>query len=152
MLSLNTRQAYSEVDEFLELLDEEFKNKVPENFRKFLKNEKDRNYKKNINPKLPIVEQNLKREALAIIAFINLQYWCEDEKEKHELIKIYKDNEKIYKKEIYRIVNDTENINNTVIEENENKDINNMVERKITEYKKESIFKKIVNRILSFFS
>ena len=48
-LSINTRQAYSEVDEFLGLVTEEEKNQIPKKLRDFFREEKDLNYHKNIH-------------------------------------------------------------------------------------------------------
>lgn len=87
MLSVNTRQAYTEIDNFIELLDEYNRNKVPKKLREFFKREKDNTYTKIIDPNIPIKEQNLKEETLALIAMLNLQYWCEDEEEKRRLKK-----------------------------------------------------------------
>ena len=87
MLSANTRQAYTEIDNFIELLDEYNRNKGPKKLREYFKKEKDNTYTKTINPNIPIKEQNLKEETLALIAMLNLQYWCEDEEEKRRLKK-----------------------------------------------------------------
>ena len=87
-VSINTRQAYSEIDEFLSLLTEEQINKIPLKLREFFKEEKDKEYKKQIDSEIPIKDQNLKSETLAIIAMLNLQYWCEDEQEKEILNKV----------------------------------------------------------------
>lgn len=95
-ISLSTRQAYSEVDEFLKLISEEKRRKVPEELRKLFKEEKDDNYTKTINPKIHIKDQELKEETLAIIALLNIQYWCEDENEKERLKEVYAKNEKTY--------------------------------------------------------
>ena len=81
MLSNNRRQAYTEIVNFIELLDEYNRNKIPKKLMEFFKVEKDNNYTKVIDPKIPIKEQNLKKETLALIAMLNLQYWCEDEEE-----------------------------------------------------------------------
>lgn len=104
-VSIKTRQAYSEVDEFLNLLTEQQRNKIPKNLRELFKKEKDSNYIKQIKPNIPIKEQNLKRETLAIIALLNLQYWCEDEKEKKRLQTIYDQNEKDYQDMLYEKYN-----------------------------------------------
>ena len=64
--------------------------------RMSFKEEKDKEYKKQIDSEIPIKDQNLKSETLAIIAMLNLQYWCEDEQEKERLKKVYAQNEKIY--------------------------------------------------------
>ena len=84
-VSINTRQAYSEVDEFLGLISNEHRNKIPKKLREFFREEKDTNYIKGINPNVPIKNQKLKEETLGIIALLNLQYWCEDENEKKRL-------------------------------------------------------------------
>ena len=68
-ISINTRQAYSEVDEFLELISDENRNKIPKKLREFFKEEKDINYIKGINPNISIKNQELKEETLAIIAY-----------------------------------------------------------------------------------
>ena len=95
-VSINTRQAYSEIDEFLRLLSIEKRNKVPQKLRELFKQERDREYIKWIDPSIAIKEQNLKEETLALIALLNLQYWCEDEAEKARLQKVYSNNEKAY--------------------------------------------------------
>ena len=45
-LSSNTRQVYSEIDEFLGLLSKEQRNEIPRKLREFFKEEKDPKYKK----------------------------------------------------------------------------------------------------------
>ena len=95
-ISKNIRQAYSEVDDFLELLDSQTREKVPENIRRLFKEEKDLEYGKHIDINIPIDEQDLKEDTLAIIAMLNLKYWCKDEAEKERLISVYKKNEEKY--------------------------------------------------------
>lgn len=97
-VSINTRQVYSEIDEFLGLLSNEQRNKIPPKLREFFKEEKDQNYKKGINSNIPIKNQNLKEETLGIIALLNLQYWCKNEQEKDRLKEVYSQNEKKYKR------------------------------------------------------
>lgn len=97
-VSINTRKAYSEIDEFLGLLSEEQRNKIPKKLRAFFKEEKDQEYKKGINPNIAIKNQHLKEETLGIIALLNLQYWCGDENEKQRLKEVYAKNEQVYQK------------------------------------------------------
>ena len=104
-ISESTRQAYTEIDNFIELLDEHNKNKIPIDIREFFKQEKDNNYVKNIDANISIKEQNLKEETLALIALLNLQYWCEDETEKERLKKIYAENEEKYQKDLRKKYN-----------------------------------------------
>lgn len=61
-IMLETRQAYSEIDEFLGLLSEEQRNEISKKLRNFFKDEKDKEYVKNIDMEIPIKDQNLKEE------------------------------------------------------------------------------------------
>lgn len=99
-MNIETRQAYSEVNMFLELIGEEMSNQIPLKLRKFFKREMDKNYIPTIDTKIPIKEQRLKRKTIAIIAGLNLQYWCQDEKRKKELLEVYSNNEKKYQEEL----------------------------------------------------
>ena len=94
----NLKKAFSEVDMILDLIDSEMKNKVLANFIKFIKEEKDNNYKPNINPELPLEEQNILPETIDILALLKLNYWCNEE-EKKELLKVLNKNEQQFQKE-----------------------------------------------------
>lgn len=141
-VSIKTRQAYSEVDDFLGLLSEEQRNEIPQKLRELFREEKDVNYIKQINPNIPIKKQNLKEETLAIIALLNLQYWCKDEKEKKRLQTIYAQNEKNYQEMLHENYNPNDIFKkkcSAIVEEN----------TQIIEYKK-PILKRIINGILRF--
>lgn len=146
MLSANTRQAYTEIDNFIELLDEYNRNKVPQKLREYFKKEKDDTYTKTINPNIPIKEQNLKEETLALIAMLNLQYWCEDEEEKRRLKKIYSDNEikhqqklreKYNPEDVFKTKQKQEQIENEISAREIQKNV------AMIEYKKETLIDKI---------
>lgn len=147
-VSIKTRQAYSEIDEFLGLLSEEQRNEIPKKLREFFKEEKDKEYVKNIDANIPIKEQNLKEETLAIIALLNLQYWCKDKEEKKRLQAIYAQNEKEYQDMLYEKYNP-----NDIFKKNEETVIENNIRQEenmqMIEYK-EPVFKKIINGILRF--
>lgn len=144
-ISISTRQAYSEIDEFLNLLNIKEQNKIPIKLREFFKEEKDKEYVKKINKNISIKEQNLKEETLAIIALLNLQYWCEDEKEKERLKQVYANNEKKFQ-EVLKVKFDSDDIfknRNSNIGEIEKKEQN----IQMVQYK-ESVFKKMINKLL----
>lgn len=143
-ISIATRQAYTEIDNFIELLDEYNKNKIPQKLREYFKKEKDGEYIKNINPNQPIKEQNLKEETLALIAMLNLQYWCEDENEKQRLKAIYAENERKYQEEL------REKYNPDNLFKNKQKIVEEKIEETLMVEYKESIIKKILNKILNF--
>ena len=140
-VSINTRQAYSEVDEFLELISNEHREKIPQKLRKFLKEHKDTNYIKGINPNVPIKNQELKEETLGIIALLNLKYWCEDENEKKRLKEIYDKNEKMYQEQLQAQFNPNE-----IFKKKEP-----IIESfSMVEYK-ESIITRIINKLKNIF-
>lgn len=147
-ISINIRKAYSEIDEFLGLLSIEQVNKIPLKLRELFKEEKEQQYKKNINPNIPIKEQGLLEETLAIIALLNLQYWCENEEEKERLKNIYVKNEKIYQEYLQVTFNPDD------IFKKKNHNTENQQERientQMVEYK-ESFIKKIIVKIKKYF-
>lgn len=145
-VSIKTRQAYSEIDEFIGLLTPDEQNQIPQKLRDFFKEQKDKEYVKNINPNIPIKEQNLLEETLALIAMLNLQYWCKDEQEKERLKSIYAENERKYQDELrekYNSDNLFKNKQKVVEEKNE--------ETAMIEYEEDSIFTKIKKIILNIF-
>lgn len=144
-LSVDTRQAYSEIDEFLELITEEERNEIPPKLRQFFKEEKDNNYHKNINTNILIKDQNLKEETLAIIALLNLQYWCKDEKEKERLKRIYTENEERYQAEL------REKYNPDSIFKDKEENYKEIKDNLLVEVKKETFFTKVINFIKGIF-
>ena len=147
-VSIKTRQAYSEIDEFLGLLSEEQRNEIPKKLREFFKEEKDKEYVKNIDANIPIKDQNLKEETLAIIALLNLQYWCKDEEEKKRLQAIYNQNEKKYQEMLYEKYNPNDIFKSRQIEEKNKEQITNLP----VKIKKENLFQRLIrflkNKIL----
>lgn len=89
-------KAYSEVYEILQLLDKVYVNKIPQKFLNLIEKEKDINYIPNIRPNIPLENQHLLEDTINILAMLKIDYWCSDENEKLELIKLFNDNERIY--------------------------------------------------------
>lgn len=90
---------------------------------------------------MPIKNQKLKEETLGIIALLNLQYWCEDENEKKRLKEVYAKNEKRYQEYLQVQFNPNE-----IFKKKEP----TQESLSIVEYK-ESIIKKLVNKIKIYF-
>lgn len=146
-VSVRIRQAYSEIDEFLGLLSDEQRNKIPKKLREFFKEEKDQEYKKGINPNIAIKNQDLKEETLGIIALLNLQYWCEDENEKQRLKEVYARNEQVYQEMLQVAFNPDDIFKKRT--PNTEKKLEQAENTQIVEYK-EPIIKRIFNKILKF--
>lgn len=145
-ISLNTRKAYSEIDEFLSLLKEEQRNKIPQKLREFFNEEKDKQYTKGISVDKDIKNQNLMEETLAIIALLNLQYWCEDEVERQRLKDVYAKNEKLWQ-DAFQIKFDSNEIfkKNVVVTKHQEETNTQMVEYK------ESVINRLIKKIKKLF-
>ena len=138
------KKAYAEVDEILSYMEDKYVEKIPKEMIDIFKKEKLQEYTPKINPQLPLEKQNLQRKTLIILAMLNLNYWCEDEKEKQKLIEIYTENDKKKEKELREKYN-PDNIF-------KKKATDSKIENKeIIEYKQENFFKKILTRIMKLF-
>ena len=79
----NLYKAFSEVDTILEYSSEEIANKIPKKFKDIIKNNKDLEYKLEIDDNKALTEQELLPETKEILALIYREYLCsEEEKEK----------------------------------------------------------------------
>lgn len=140
------KMAYCEVDIILGQIENEYVNKIPTELRKLFKEQKREDYFPEIRTDIPLSEQKLLRKTIAILAMLNLNYWCEDEKEKQELIQIYAENDKKREEELREKYNPDNLFKKKNIEEE-----NNNESKELVEYKEENFFNKILRKIASFF-
>lgn len=141
-------KAYAEVDEILANMESIYVEKIPKKIRELFSNNRLEGYTPNINSNIPLDEQNLQKKTYSILAMLNLNYWCENENEKQELIAIYAENDRKKEEELREKYN-PDNLfkNKTNIRQQEEIDKGTA----IVEYKEEKFFKKIINKIMSFF-
>ena len=145
MINLETKQAYSEVNKILELLGNSYSDKIPSKIKEALKKEEDTEYVLDINKS--IKERKLKREAIAIISALNLQYWCINEEEKQRLKNIYYENGVKYQEEL----NEKYNTDNLFKNNNKKTIVENIEEKEMVVYSELPFFKKIFAKIKKFF-
>ena len=141
-------KAYAEVDKILSFMETQYVEKIPRKLREVFKNEKIQDYNPNIDPKIPLDEQNLQKKTFSILAMLNLNYWCEDEKEKQELIAIYAEKDRKKEEELREKYN-TDNL----FKKKEKEEIFEEPQEStaLIEYKEEKFFKRLINKIMSFF-
>ena len=142
-------KAYAEVLLILSYMEQKYIDMIPKKLLELFNEEKDKNYQPNINPNISLAEQNLQRKTLALLAMLNLNYWCKDENEKKELLKMYSENDKKIEAEMRERYNP-----DNLFKKRENVERNDEVKEECTdiiEYKEQNIFKKILNRIIKFF-
>lgn len=143
----NLYKAYAEVDEILSFMEEKYVEKIPYKMREMFKNDRLNGYEPVIRPEIPLDEQNLQRKTFAILAMLNLNYWCEDEEERQKLIAIYAENDKKREAELREKYN-PDNIfkKKESIEQTTTETITALIE-----YREDNFLKKIINIIKSFF-
>lgn len=146
----NLLKAYSEVDKILSFMEIRYVEKVPKKMREMFKNEKLQDYEPNIDKNIPLEEQQLERKTLAILAMLNLNYWCENEEEKEELIRAYSNNDKKRNEEL----REKYNPDNIFKNKNKEREVEQIAEEitAIAEYKKENFIKKLLNKIKRLFT
>ena len=122
---------------------------VPKKLIKFWERNKSKTYKPNLDHNKSISEMNLKDKTKSILSMIYLNYLCNEEETK-EISSIINHNEEIYQTELTK----KHNAQHLEKVQNKTKTINeNTKSTSITIIdNKESIFKKIVNRIKRFFN
>lgn len=142
-------KAYAEVLLILSYMEQKYADMIPKKLLELFNEEKDKNHQPNINPNISLADQNLQRKTLALLAMLNLNYWCKDENEKKELLKMYSENDKKIEAEMRERYNP-----DNLFKKKEKEEQNNEVKQENTElieYKKQNIFKKILNKIMKFF-
>ena len=140
---------YSEVYSILRILGSEYKSKLTDNTYKLIKEGRCKEYNPTYASTVSLDKQEVKKESISIIAFLHLNYWCEDNKEeKIKLREIFDKNEDKYQeklKEQKQLERKKEQVQKD-IEENIEED-----QLSIVVYKK-SIFSKFFSKIKKMFS
>lgn len=100
--SVQRMEAYVEVIEILKYMDEQYVRKIPEQLINFFRKHCSSEYQFSLDETRPLEEQNLKSKTLDILAMLNVNYWCESEEHKQELLKQYEENQKRRDEQIRR--------------------------------------------------
>lgn len=149
-MNIKTKEIYSEVYQVLNLLGNEYIDKLPKSLFNMLEEKRNINYEPKYTEDIPLNKQNIKKETLSIIALLHLNYWCENSNEKNELNQMLKDNENRYQNELRKKYN-SDNIFKNRNKKDEIKE--NIVQNEVAlvvEYE-EPIFKKLINKIKNIF-
>ena len=141
-------EIYVDISVIISMMPTEMKSKISNSFISFIENNKSNNYVSNINPNIPLKEQNIRKETKEMLGIIYRDYLCNEEErinllqeEKRELTKLETEKREIYNPDnIFK--------KNNLKENNEEKSIKNQVS--IVEYK-ESIIKRIITKIKNLF-
>ena len=147
---VNRKKSYVEILEILKHMDKVYVDKIPKKLIDFFKENKANDYDFKYNSTVEIGQQKLNDNTLALLAMLNLNYWCDSEEHKKELIKKYTENEQKYQEEL----REKYNTDNIFKERKQEKRIEEGIDQKdvaMIEYK-ESILKKVINKLKSIFN
>ena len=93
-------QSYTEVYVILNLMGKDYIEQIPKKLLEMIISEMDKEYKPNINPKIPLSKQNIHKRTYDILGMLKLNYWCNSQEEKEELEQLFKANEEKYQAEL----------------------------------------------------
>ncbi len=79
---LKNMMAYSEIWTILNLLENSYASRVPQQVKNFFEEERLKDYIPQIDVDRPLTEQNLQRETMVLLALLNVNYWCDSEEER----------------------------------------------------------------------
>lgn len=149
-MNIKTKEIYSEVYQVLNLLGNEYIDKLPTSLINMLKEKREINYNPQYTDDIPLNEQNIKKETISIIVLLYLNYWCKDDNEISEVKNILKENENKYQVELREKYN-PDNIfsnqhRNSSIDNAQNNQELALIERKNIKW-----YKKIWKTIKNFF-
>ena len=124
--------------------------KIPKNVIDFLDEARDKEYQPIIEVNKPLNEQKLQRYTMVLLAILDLNYWCDSEEEKQELLDMFNRNTeiKIKQQKELEIKYNPDNLfkkKQTISEIEENEELS------MIEYKEPNIIKRILDKILNMF-
>lgn len=140
--------AYKQLITILNNMEPEYKEKIPKKLMKLFEENSAEDYEFHLDLTRPLQEQELNSKTLALLAMLNLNYWCETEEEKQELIIHYTENERKYQEELRKKYN-TDNIFQKNNKENKQEETTEQ-QVALVEHR-ESVIRKLINKIKSIF-
>ncbi len=144
MVSQKYSVAMSEILEYLKGIRKQDIDKIPNELLNFFKENADKDYKCQFDYNKPLKELQLKKETIALIDMICLNYWCENEKYKKMFSNILNANELEYQKKLRKTYNPDNLFKKaTEVKKNDKEDICVIAKRNIVQ--------KQIDRIKNFF-
>ena len=98
MNSINS-EVYVDISVIIKMMPIEMREKISKSFINFIEKNKSNNYVSNINPNIPIKEQNIRKETKEMLGIIYRDYLCSDE-EHDKLLKQEEQEIKQYEEEL----------------------------------------------------
>jgi len=137
-----------EVDEILNYLSEEDLLKIPQEIKQAIKEAKDKEYIWKYDENKPLKDQNVSRDTIVILSYLNMEYLLNDE-QKQLMGQIHKLNEKNFEQE--NAAQYKEELFKNDRQKEKNDEIYSAQKKELIKYE-EKFYKKIINKLKSFFN
>lgn len=144
-MDIKTKEIYSQVYGILEMLGNDYITKLPSSLYTMINDERLKEYNPHYDLSMALEQQDIKKEALSMIALFHFNYWCSSQEEKDKLQNLFKNNEEKYQAELREKYNPDNLFKNKQKEVEEKNEDTSMVEYK------ENIFKRIISKIKDIF-
>lgn len=142
------KKALAEVDIILENTELEIKNKIPDKFQNYIKENKDDKHRIQLQTEKGLIEQNIRKETKEILALIYREYLCTKE-ERQKLIAQERQEREKEKREKYDI-----NVEEILENRRNKKETNQMkteTEKALIEIAEEKWYQEIIHKVLKIF-
>jgi len=139
---MEDKKVLTEVYEILKHLSSENLKKIPSNVINLIKDNMDENYIFNYDVSKSLQEQNISRDTVAVLSYINMEYLLND-KQREFIDNLHKQNEEDLEQQ------KREKYNSDNLSTNKNKTINK--DTALIKYTKEKWYKKFINKIINIF-
>ena len=151
-------RAYSEVYVFINALGDDYKNMISPKLYETIEKNRDLSYTPDFDLSQDITSETFSKEALALIAALNLKFWCKDQDERNRLMRQYQANNEIVRRKeeekayehMFRDLKKEKIEAEQSVQENLS-DVTSSSENTNMVVYKENIFTVIIDKIKSFF-
>lgn len=139
-------ETLSEIDFILKNTDENLQKKIPQSFWNYIEENKDEEYQVKIDINIPLENQNLREDTINLMAIVYRNYFCTlDEKKEYDDL-LNQNEQKYQEKYSYENLFKSNKVEEQIQEEQLSENV------QMIEYKEESVFSRILNKIKCIFN
>jgi len=100
MVQAQTQNIYSEVYAVLQMLGQDYIDRLPKNLIDTIEFNRDANYTPEYSDEISFAEQDISRDAFSVLALLYLNYWCTTDEEKVQMRQMFNSNEAEHQAEL----------------------------------------------------
>ncbi len=86
-MEISEDKIYSQIYGLIQLVGKDYQEMLPDKVKKTIDSKRDKSYVPTYNINVPLEEQGIYKDSLAILSNIQYNYWCKTEEEKRTFLK-----------------------------------------------------------------